>query len=190
MAQQSFISGTISNTTSSTRVLTKYFENVFDKDLADFAFEYLKDSIQWMDGIKTRTGNFTRKQKALRIDDDDIVFSMINRALDYIKLHFKCAYLVDGVYLNYYRNGLDYTPMHSHDTCQMIISLGCQRCLRVGTKDYYMNHGSVCIFGKSSHGVREQPEIQEGRISIAVFLREVNMNLDLTDLTDSLQRIL
>jgi hypothetical protein len=80
-------------------------------------------------------------------------------------------YYILGVYINYYRDGNDWTPNHSHPKqVQLIISLGATRTLTIGKKDYLMESGDVAIFGSSIHGIRKEPEVKEGRISIATFM--------------------
>ena len=77
---------------------------------------------------------------------------------------------VAGVYLNWYKNGSDFTPNHSHkDTVQIIVSLGSKRTLTVGKKEYPQKSGTVTVFGASVHGVPKSDSI-EGRISIAIFI--------------------
>ncbi len=45
--------------------------------------------------------------------------------------------LIGDIYLNYYKNGTDFCPGHSHrGSRQVVISLGTTRVLKVGKKDY------------------------------------------------------
>jgi hypothetical protein len=82
-----------------------------------------------------------------------------------------------GAYINYYRDGNDWAPSHSHPKqVQMIISLGTTRNLIVGTKTYILNSGDMIIFGSSTHQVHVEPEVTEGRISIATFMVPKNSN--------------
>ena len=50
-----------------------------------------------------------------------------------------------------------------------------RRTLTVGKKDYLLNSGSVLIFGSSSRGI-EKEENRKGRISIAVFMKQVELD--------------
>ena len=80
--------------------------------------------------------------------------------------------IIFGTYINYYRNGFDFLPSHSHKgMVQMVISLGATRKLTVGKKVYNIKNGDVIVFGSSSHGIPIEPEVTEGRISIATFMK-------------------
>jgi len=78
-----------------------------------------------------------------------------------------------GIYLNYYRNGEDWTPNHSHPGMkQIVISLGADRILTMASNRYNMSNGDVIVFGSSIHGVPKDPNCKTGRISIAMFLEK------------------
>jgi len=80
---------------------------------------------------------------------------------------------VYGIYLNYYRNGEDWTPNHSHPGMkQVVISLGATRLLTMGKSSYAMNNGDAIVFGSGIHGVPKDPTCTTGRISIALFLEK------------------
>ena len=78
-----------------------------------------------------------------------------------------------GIYLNYYRDGNDFCPNHSHkDTKQLVLSFGTVRPLTVGKKDYNLKSGDGILFGSSIHGIPQDSDITNGRISIAIFIRK------------------
>jgi len=104
----------------------------------------------------------------MNIGMDEILDSIIAEAL--LKIGITQA-IVYGIYLNYYRNGEDYTPNHSHPgQKQVIISLGASRVLTMGKRSFVMNNGDVIVFGSAIHGIPKDPNCQQGRISIAMFL--------------------
>jgi hypothetical protein len=150
---------------------TKLYSNIFDYDESMAMFYYLVDNIEWDDGILSKKNGFTRKAKALLIDEDPIIFNFINKAINIINnSHIKSINQIKGVYLNYQRNGNEYTPLHSHkNSIQLVISLGETRHFIVGKNTYELNSGDVIIFGHSIHGVPKQLNVNNGRISIATF---------------------
>jgi hypothetical protein len=153
---------------------TEIFPSLITADTATFAFEYLRDTIKWESGIKSRKG-FTRLAKSLDVTEDEVVYSLINSALKGMskgknKLRSLAIY---GLYLNYYKDGSMWTPNHSHPgTTQIIISLGATRTLNIAKKSYQMTNGDVAIFGGSIHGVPKD-ETTDGRISIAIFAKMI-----------------
>jgi len=149
------------------KVRTMHYPNAISGNAALALYNHLKDTIVWDDGIPSKHG-FTRKAKALNIIQDDFIAPIIQSAINICDItHLQLV----GCYLNYYRNGNDYTPNHSHkDTVQVIISLGETRTLMVGKKAYTVNNGDVTIFGSSVHGVPKDVACVNGRISIALFL--------------------
>lgn len=72
----------------------------------------------------------------------------------------------EGAYLNLYRDGRD---IHSHQTAQIVISLGATRVLKVGSKEYSTENGDMIIFGKSNHELLPDETVHTARISIALF---------------------
>lgn len=154
----------------SKRCYTKYHEDLLKEEEATQLYEYLKDNIAWVEGVRSRRG-FTRKAKALDLQDDFMVEEAVTMAVSAL---CKIDYRIDGVYLNYYEDGNMWTPNHRHQgTHQIVISLGAERSLMIGKKEFKMKNGSAIIFGGSVHGVPKQPEIQEGRISIATFMTPI-----------------
>ena len=84
-----------------------------------------------------------------------------------------------GIYLNYLKDGTHYVPSHSHKgMVQLVISLGADRTLTVGAKDYRLKNGDVIIFGASAHAVPPETNLKDGRISIATFMVPKGSGLD------------
>lgn len=146
---------------------TVFVEEALDPGIADALFVVLKDEIPWEDGIKSKKGN-TRKAYACNMGDFEEVDMAITQCLDKIA---KIDYAILGVYLNYYRDGNDWTPNHNHPgSHQLVISLGATRQLDVAKKSYQMTSGSAIIFGSAQHGVPKIPDFAGERISIATFM--------------------
>ena len=155
---------------TTTRIMTKYYPKLIDGDRSIAIYEYLKDNIDWVDGVRSKNG-FTRKACPMTLGDDDVVDSIIRETVQLLGMN---DVGVHGIYLNYYRDGNDYTPNHTHPGMkQVIISLGTNRTLTMGKDSSYpMGNGDVIIFGSSSHGVPKDPNCKEGRIAIALFLQK------------------
>lgn len=150
-----------------TRVLTQYYPGLLDSDQALALFIYLAENIEWEDGIPSKSGP-TRKAKAMEPGMDVYLDTTIVNVLNSLGLINKGIY---GIYLNYYRDGEDFTPSHSHKgTQQVVISLGSSRILTMGQKQFTLNNGDVITFGSSAHGVPKDPNCFTGRISIAFFI--------------------
>jgi len=149
------------------RCYTNYQENILTPDQSTTLFNYLKNNIQWEEGVRSKYGP-TRLAKPLVIGMNDLIDEAVATALSVLSKH---NYRVDGIYLNYYVNGEMWTPNHSHPgTHQIVISLGAERILNVAKKSYKMKNGSAIIFGSAIHEV-PKCEVTEPRISIAVFLQ-------------------
>lgn len=154
------------------RIMTKYHPKLIDSDRATAIFEYLKNNIAWIDGINSYNG-FTRKAKPMTLGENDIVDTIIAETFQLLGMKEIVLY---GIYLNYYRNGEDYTPSHCHKGMkQLIISLGSTRTLIVGNKSYNMSNGDVIIFGSSMHGIPKDHNCNDARISIALFLNKLSL---------------
>lgn len=157
------------NKTKQTRVNTQYYSKLIEGDRAMATFEYLKDNMAWIDGVRSRNG-FTRKARPMVLGEDEVLDKII---VDTISALGMSDVGVHGIYLNYYRNGEDYTPNHSHPGMkQVVISLGATRTLTISNKSYPLNNGDVIIFGSSIHGVPKDPTCTDARISIALFLQK------------------
>jgi hypothetical protein len=162
-----------------------HFHNFIDDSLANFLYHSLLN-IDWIDGIKTRSGGFTRKAMPIDINDIEnnyIDNELVNLIRTYIlkvlkDLDIDKYYNILGTYLNYYENGNNYTPNHKHiGQHQMILSLGETRTLIIKDTEssnnftkYKLNNGDVIFFGSQLHGVPKEPKISKGRISIATFM--------------------
>lgn len=151
------------------RCYTTYRENVLAEDEASILYDYLRETIQWEEGVRSKHG-FTRKAKPLEIGDEPLVDEALTLAISALA---KYDYVIDGIYLNYYENGNMWTPNHNHPgTHQIVLSLGAERVLTVAGKEYMMKNGSGIIFGSATHGV-PKCAINDCRISIATFMTPV-----------------
>jgi len=152
-----------------TRVQTKYYPNIVDSDTAMAIYYYLEERIEWEDGVRSKLG-FTRKAKPMQLGMDAVIDSCIMESLAKMGVTSSGVY---GIYLNYYRNGEDWTPNHSHPGMkQVVISLGASRVLTMGKSSYVMNNGDAIVFGSGIHGVPKDTACTTGRISIALFLEK------------------
>lgn len=148
---------------------TQQFHSILDSDVATGIFEYLRNNISWEESIQSRYQGDTRLGKCLNQGDDQVVDNVVVYVLS--KLGLTSTF--QGIYLNYYRNGNDFCPNHTHpDSRQCVISLGCRRIFMVGKKEYYVNNGDVMVFGSSSHGIPKEPGLIGERIAIAVFFNK------------------
>ena len=151
---------------------TLYFPKLLTDEESTNLYQYLLKNIKWDKGVYShKAGKYTRLAKALSLKDNDLVKWAVIESLQRMGLS---DYVIFGVYLNYYRDGDDYTPQHKHDeTTQLVISLNepdGNRELTVGKTKYNLNNGDAIIFGGSIHGVPKQPG-RKGRISIATFMK-------------------
>lgn len=159
---------------TTSRCYTEYQTGILGDLEATSLYEYLKENMQWEEGIRSRKG-FTRLAASLEICDDIRVSQAVRTAVSVLGRH---NYFINGIYINYYQNGEMWTPNHTHrGTHQLVISLGARRDLVVAKKTYQMENGSAIIFGSSVHGV-PKCDVQEGRISIAVFLIPYQIEFD------------
>ena len=152
---------------TTTKISTKHYPSFVDDGLATMLFWYFLYNIQWVDGVRSKHG-FTRKARPMLLGMDPELDGIIEDVLDRLDIPLAKVY---GIYMNYYRDGNDFTPNHSHPgMCQVIISLGASRTLTMAKKSYAMANGDVIIFGSSVHGVQKDPSCVDGRISIALFV--------------------
>jgi hypothetical protein len=151
------------------RVTTKNYTKSIDDKVCTETYHWLKDNVPWVQGIPSKEGS---TRLAYPVPFDSIIFLIINPLLcTAIKTCNMNNPIINAIYLNYYRNGEDWTPNHIHkNTTQIIVSLGTDRTLLVGKKEYNLTNGDVTIFGSSVHGVPKDIRVTEGRISIALFL--------------------
>jgi alkylated DNA repair dioxygenase AlkB len=153
---------------------TIHLSKCIDEIDANQLFEFLLKNVDWGDGITTKTGQLTRKQG---IVTDELMFDMLSQiiqnSLEKLGIDDLPFFGIgtESIYLNYYRDGNDYTPSHRHsDSRQLVISLGATRALKVGTKMYNLENGDVIFFGSSAHSVPKDESVTTARISVAVFL--------------------
>jgi hypothetical protein len=171
------------------RTLTKYYPGIIPKEKADQYYECLKDSVPWTDGIYSkRAGKITRRAYSMdpsqpsQTEYDRIIRELIDYCVS--RVNVPDSYTTLGAYINYYKDGNDWAPSHSHHKqVQMIISLGTTTNLIVGNTTYTLNSGDVVVFGSSTHQVPIQPAINDGRISIATFMTPITQNNDDTTVT-------
>lgn len=158
---------------AATHQLFFHLSEYLNPDISIELYNYLKDNIEWKEGIRSRTGH-TRSAAKFQFDEfitliDDYPETIVNiiNIIDKYSIRKKCA----GIYLNYYKDGNDWTPNHTHpNTTQIVISLGATRTFSYGKKYFNSNNGDVFVFGSSIHGVPKEPSIDGGRISIALFM--------------------
>lgn len=146
------------------RVQTKHLSFLPEEQAWNYYYTLL-NNFQWTDGIKN-----TRKACHYKIGTwdllDELIYNSIKQLYDQSEHE-----IILGIYMNYYRDGNDYTPSHTHPKQkQVIISLGATRILQIGSKEYKMKNGDIACFGSSSHGIAKDPLCKDGRISIAIFL--------------------
>ena len=151
---------------------TQYFSKLLTSQESNTIFQHLIDTIKWNKGVySSKAGKHTRLAKALSLSDDAKVKWAVLESLKRMNL---TDYVIYGVYLNFYRDGEDYTPQHKHeDTTQLVISLNevdGDRDLTIGKTKYHLGNGDAIIFGGSIHGVPKQPN-RKRRISIATFMK-------------------
>ena len=144
-------------------------------ETCDRLYEYLKNKSAWEEGIKSRKGH-TRSAAAYTLDDfiafiDDYpeAIVLVADVIDKYSVRKHC----EGLYVNYYKDGNDWTPNHTHPgTTQIVISLGGTRTFIYNKKEIPSNNGDVFVFGSAVHGVPKEPTITTGRISIALFMTD------------------
>src|SRR5437868_405669 len=148
------------------RVKTEYFPDVISQKDAKKCYKYLRDNIDWDEGVRSKNG-FTRLAKSVRYGDrsEEICSVKVNRIIDRLIrlaiLETQVKPAAFYVYVNYYKNGQHWCPNHTHQgTVQVIISLGTTRTLTVGKKDYEMGNGDIIKFGSSVHGIKKDSSIK------------------------------
>lgn len=143
---------------------------VLDEKEAFATFEFIKESVAW-EPFKSR-GKLLRLGNSPLPNDvvHDTCIEIISKALRKYDISNVLMY---GVYLNLYENGRQYAPMHSHETQQIVVSLGAERILKIGSKDIILKSGEAVLFGTERHGVPVS-DVNEPRISIAAFFRSIN----------------
>lgn len=154
------------------RVYTKQHSSVISSENATLLYSYLVNNVKWEEGVRSKNG-FTRLAKACDPDGTTEIEKCVRGYIDFTlkSIGVENKFELLGVYLNYLQNGNQYVPSHSHPgATQLVISVGAPRTLKVGAKDYRLQSGDAILFGSSSHSVPVEPELKEGRISIATFM--------------------
>jgi hypothetical protein len=167
------------------RVKTIHHSNVLDAKEAAQSYKQLRDSIPWEEGIISRRTGLTRLGYSLNFGEHSLVDSLITKVFKKLALDNK--YEIEGIYLNYYKDGHHHTPSHTHHgMTQLVISLGSTRTLKVASKDYPLNSGDVIIFGSSTHSVPIESSVTRGRISIATFMQPISLTIQSLTLAPSI----
>ncbi len=158
-------------------VKTTHYKSLISSDIASFSYDFIKNNTKWIDSIYSKKSkSISRKAYSSNLifsenDIDNYISELIINIMKKIDIIDK--YLLLGTYVNYYRDGNDFAPAHSHPKqVQLVISLGTTRQLKIGKKIYNMESGDVIIFGSGTHEILQDKEITEGRISIATFMIE------------------
>lgn len=165
------------------RIKTQFFPAVFERKEADTLYELFQTNLLWEDGIySNRAARVSRKayipfQDMPNFNEEPEEKSPMDILLEEtvancLKAVGRDSHYVYGTYVNYYRDGTDFCPAHSHKgQVQMVLSLGATRSFHIGDKIYPMNSGDCIVFGSSTHSIPIEPTVQNGRISIAAFLK-------------------
>lgn len=154
-----------------------HYDQAIADDLATYFYNELSTTIDWRPGVPSRKTGHTRMACPLEYGDNEIVDTIINTAIELLKqvdVISGIGLVIFGVYLNYYRDGNEYTPMHRHpDSKQIVVSLGATRTLKIDSTDYATKNGDLITFDHELHGVPQEPQVNEGRISVAFFVKVV-----------------
>jgi len=156
------------------RTKTRHVKSLIDEKKATQLFNLFKNGIEFDSGIKDKYKKETRPAKNLEdlFEDDPVVKPYEELIFDVVDKLKMPNMIIVGQYMNYYENGNNYAPNHSHKgLTQIIISLGATRTLEIGKKKFESKNGDVFVFGSSIHGVPKEPHIKNGRISIALFCK-------------------
>jgi hypothetical protein len=152
---------------------TQVYLRFLDADECMAMFYYLKDNIPWGESTITRYGGRTRLGCSYQSGRDKIIDNFIKK-IDATKPPGQ--YSLVGVYLNYQRDGEEYTPRHNHEGgFQQLICLGpAKRKFVIGKLSQILGNGDVAIFGSAKHGLPKDTKCREERISIATFYLAVS----------------
>lgn len=157
---------------------TQIIENAISKEEANNLYNYLKDNVPWVESIRSKkdkeNGGFTRLGCSIDIEDYPNIEVTLHNIINKISQNYK-GYIIGDIYLNWYKNGTMWSPNHSHKGVHsLVISLGATRKFVLGKKVINVKNGDAVMFGTAVHGIPKQPEVTEGRISIAAFLVPIN----------------
>mmetsp|Transcript_155182 Transcript_155182/g.268880 ORF Transcript_155182/g.268880 Transcript_155182/m.268880 type:complete len:381 (+) Transcript_155182:70-1212(+) len=70
---------------------------------------------------------------------------------------------------NWYPDGKASIGAHSHDFWSAILSFGSPRVFLLDDMPILLGNGDLLVFGTQRHGVPKMPEVEDGRVSVAVF---------------------
>lgn len=164
---------------SRSKLATVHIHKAFPDAFATDFYERLRDGIEWEEGIPSRKHGRTRLAKSISFDEVYDSTSFIAEIKEWIdiaisRLYITGQYEILGTYLNYYADGEMWTPSHSHPgQHQIVISLGESRTFHIGKKKILLENGDVVLFGSSAHSIPKEPNVLNGRISIATFMRKL-----------------
>jgi hypothetical protein len=152
--------------------IIKYFPKAIDEKEATDLYHYMKDNVKW-DFIKENG----RTHTPICLDYNCAINNRIKIVADKAS-EIAClneTHTIWGTHLNYYQNGNNYVPPHNHlIQYQVIISLGATRTLIVNDENIKLENGDIVMIGKGVfHSVPIEPEVTEGRISIALFFEPI-----------------
>lgn len=158
-----------------TRQKFHHLKGHIDATTCDLLYTFLRENVTWGEGIKSKNrhtrsaAQFSEEEFVDFISDFKVTVETIMDIIYTYSERQTCA----GIYLNYYKDGNDWTPNHTHPgTTQIVISLGGTRTFLYGKKEFESENGDILIFGSGTHGVPKEPEITHGRISIALFMTD------------------
>ncbi len=158
--------------TKTQKTKTQHVKGFIESKLATTLYNTLKTETKWHDAIKKNSRKAFSVPSSSLLEYVPDVSGELLQIIQYGMLKHAPNTTLLGIYYNYYRNGNDHTPNHSHPgTIQMIFSLGETRKLIVGKKEIKMKNGDLAVFGSSIHGVPKEENRENGRISIALFLK-------------------
>jgi len=93
----------------------------------------------------------------------------LDEALDRVRHDF---HITDPrVYLlnNFYPDGNTSIAPHTHDFWSAILSFGASRIFTVDGHPMLLGEGDLLVIGTQRHAVPKMPDVQEGRVSVAIF---------------------
>ena len=165
------------------------FKSIFTEKESKLWYSNLIQELSWGEGVHSRKG-FTRLACPILTGENKTIDSIVSKAANSLGIDLKTESIV-GIYVNFYLDGEMFCPNHKHvGSKQMVISLGATRTLIIGKKKYPMKSGDGVIFGSSLHGVPKEPEVKEGRISIACFIIPNSPILKMSDKIPSSNNIM
>ncbi|CAJ1440225.1 unnamed protein product, partial [Effrenium voratum] len=92
----------------------------------------------------------------------DVVLQRLKRDL---QIQDPRAFLLN----NFYPEGNTSIAPHQHDFWSAILSLGASRVFTLDGSPVLLGDGDVLVIGTQRHGVPKMPEVEDGRVSVAIF---------------------